>query len=323
MVEKKPPLIIVAGPTASGKSTLSMKLAQIIGAEIISADSVQVYRKFDIGSAKPDMAMRKEVVHHMIDIVDPEENFTLAKYGRLAMENIDSILQKGHTPLLVGGTGLYIKSLLENLSGGVCVDEASEKEMDRIVKEKGTGELYKMACKIDPERMGIVHENDLYRTRRVLGVYLSSGKNMTSLFREEKQEIRFDPYYILLAPPKPILHERIEARVRDMLANGLREEVLKLADMGYSLKTKAMRSLGYRTVYGELFGEIQKEDCVPMIAQETKAFAKRQMTWFKKIKEAIVIDNVDFDNNDELLDEAVNNKKFRNFCGKHEIKISF
>jgi tRNA dimethylallyltransferase len=279
-MEKKIPLVIIAGPTGSGKSFLAMELARELGTDIISADSRQIYREFDIGTAKPTAAEQKLARHHLIDIRQPTESFTVAEYTALAKPLIEAIYSSGRIPLLVGGTGLYIKSLIE----GFSIPEVKPlPELRRKLKEEaglaGNKALYERAKKIDPEAMLKIHENDLFRITRVLEVYESTGRPFSSL-RKRAPEIIYNLIYIGLEMEREKLYERIGHRVDKMIEDGLVFEVKRIAEK-YGNTLSLLKTINYREVLDYILGNISLEQAMELMKKDTRNFAKRQLTWFR------------------------------------------
>jgi tRNA dimethylallyltransferase len=279
-------MLIIAGPTASGKSAAAVEVAERIGGEVVSADSVQVYRYFDIGAAKPEPALRARIPHHLIDVADPDEEYTLARYRREAEAAVADIDGRGKIPVVVGGTGLYLKALVEGLSGGVKVAPEAEAAMDAIVADGGNEALYAKAAVVDPTRAALVHPNDLFRVRRIVGVWMTTGKPLSAHLADEPKRPPRDVVYLWLAPPRQLVNARIAARTESMLMAGWRDEVRAILGMGYNDRIKPLRSLGYKTIVAELNGEHPPEETPALIIKETKAFAKRQVTWFRHIADA-------------------------------------
>lgn len=321
MRSAKPPLIVLAGPTASGKSETGLILAEKLGTEIISADSVQIYRDFDIGSAKPSKEQLSRVRHHLIDIADPKENFTAGMFREKAGKIAKKLLEEGKIPLVVGGTGLYIKALVEGLHCGVRISPEAEREIDKIADEKGQKGLYEMARDIDPEWTARIHPNDSFRTRRVIGVYKTTGKRMSDIFRENPSEPAWDALFLVLDLPRSLLYKRIELRVDEMLARGWRDEVTRLKKMGYNQSVKPARSLGYKTLFAESEGGINPGDSARIIKKETKAFAKRQLTWFRKVDDALFIPVGEDESARRAVGRILNNEEVKSFLHRHGASV--
>ncbi len=317
----KPPLLILTGPTACGKSDTGVILAEKLNTEIISADSVQVYKHFDIGSAKPPKELLCRVRHHFIGIVAPNDEFNVMSFKNRATEVAQKLLTEGKIPLVVGGTGLYLKSLMEGLSGGIKTSKAVEEDIDRIYEKEGQPGVYKRACEADPEWMLKVHPNDTFRTRRALGVFMTSGNTLTETFKNNVQEKIWDTLFIVIDPPRAELYRRIEERADKTLNAEWRNEVIRLKGMGYNDKIKPMRSLGYKTIYDETEGRVSKDDVPRLIKKATKAFARRQLTWFRKVDNAVFIPTSPNETPGEIADRILNHNETRDFLSRHNTVI--
>jgi tRNA dimethylallyltransferase len=293
------PVIIIAGPTASGKTGLSIELAKLINGSIISADSMQIYRYMDIGTAKPDENERSGIRHYLIDEVDPDESFSVARYRELALGYIEDIIKEGRRPIIAGGTGLYINSLLYNInfSETIC-DEELRASLRKEAEEKGNRYLYERLLAMDPEAASKIHENDVKRVIRAIEVYTHTNKPISEHVKESRLEPA--PYrYIVygLNWDREKLYRRIDARVDKMIAQGLIDEVRHLVEMGYDKGTTSMQAIGYKEVLGYLRGEQTLEETIEILKRETRRYAKRQLTWFRRIREIKWIDmdeNTDF-----------------------------
>ncbi len=279
----KPKIIVISGPTASGKTELSIELAKLFNGEIINADSMQVYRRMDIGTAKPTVEQRKEVPHHLIDIVDPDEEFNAALYRKMALPVIHRLHREGKTCFVVGGTGLYIRALLGGL---FYVPEANielRKSLRKEAEEKGIHTLYERLMKYDPEYAKKIHPGDRVRIIRALEVYLLSGKRMSELIKEHGfRENRLDALKIFLDIPRKELYERINKRCVRMMEAGLVEETRRLLMKGYSPDLKPMQSIGYRHVVNYIKGIWGLDETIRRMQRDTRRYAKRQITWFRK-----------------------------------------
>jgi len=290
-------VIVILGPTASGKTKLSIELAKEINGEIISADSMQVYKYMDIGTAKPTKDEMQGIRHYLIDEIYPDELFSVAKYQKLALKYISEILQKGKVPIMVGGTGLYIKSVVENISfTETSIDIEFRKEMGRIAEEKGNSYLHKMLEEIDPEAASRIHENDVKRIIRAIEVFRQTNKTITEVNNESK---KIKPIYNFnvfgLTMDRQNLYQRIDKRVDMMIEAGLEDEVKKLLDMGYGSNTTAMQALGYKEIILYLNGEISFDEAIYIIKRDTRRYAKRQLTWFRHMENVTWLD-VDYYN---------------------------
>ena len=278
----KPKLVAVIGPTATGKSHLALELARKFGGEIISADSVQVYRGFDIGTAKPSLEERREIPHHLIDILAPEEDYSAASSRNQADPIIHVLQEKGKTILVVGGTGLYLKVLSRGLFHGPGGDPHLRESLRRKAEGEEEGYLHRELGKVDPEAASRLHPHDTFRIIRALEVYHHSGKPLSQFQREHG--FRESPYEILkigLSEDREGLYRRIEARVDSMMEKGWLQETQDLLDRGISSRVKPMQSLGYKRLISFLAGEMDWLRAVHLIKQDTRRYAKRQITWFK------------------------------------------
>ncbi len=294
MIEKKPRIVIIAGPTAAGKTAVGLELAEEFGAHIVSADSVQVYRYMDIGSAKPSLIERARVPHHMIDIRDPNEYFSAGDYVREGRECIEKILKKGLIPLVIGGTGMYIRLLL----GGIVSTSPTEPELRknlRLEEERdGPGVLFKRLARVDPESAARIGASNISRIVRALEVFGLTGRRLSELQREHA--FRDRPYrclFIYLSPDRELLYQRIDNRVDSMVRVGLLEEVGQLHERGYGPELKSMQSLGYRHMGMVLAGKMDLDDAIRLMKRDTRRYAKRQLTWFRSEPEGLWSDPQD------------------------------
>ena len=304
----KPKVIVIVGPTASGKTALSIEVAKKINGEIVSCDSMQIYKDMDIGSAKPTQEEMQGIKHYMIDIVTPEERFSVAEYKKQAETAIEEILEKGKTPIVIGGTGLYANSLIYGIEyNEIKLDEQYRKELEEIAgAEQGLRDLYEQAKKIDEQAMQIISPNDKKRIIRVLEIYHSTGKTKTELeIESRKKGVKYDYKVYAIDMEREILYERINKRVDIMIENGLIEEVKNILQK-YKKFPTAMQGLGYKEVVEYLNGEISKEEMIQKIKQETRRYAKRQLTWFRKNKETIWLNGLeDVQNNVDIILEGI------------------
>ena len=277
----KPKIIIVAGPTASGKTEIGIKLAEVFRGEIVSADSVQIYRRMDVGSAKPSAVDMARAVHHMIDIRDPDEDFSAGDYVREARKCIEEIIGRGRLPIIVGGTGLYIRCLI----GGMLDSSRADTLLRlRLLKEeeKAKGSLFKRLIEVDPETARCIPAGNIYRIARALEIFELTGRKMSGLKQEHAFQDR--PYsYIFfgLAPARSRLYEQIDQRVDNMIKSGLIEEVARLQKLGYSADLKSMSSLGYRHIGMALTGAMDVGEATSLMKRDSRRYAKRQLTWFR------------------------------------------
>lgn len=281
----KPKVIVICGPTASGKTSLSVELAKKCNGEIISADSMQIYKEMNIGTAKVTPEEMQGIKHYMIDIVSPTERYSVAEFKVQAEKAIEEILKKGKTPIIAGGTGLYVNSLIYNIQyNDIKIDEEYRKYLEERVEKEGLQSLYEEAKKIDFEAMKSISKNDQKRILRVLEMYHQTGKTKTELEKESrKEEVKYDYKVYAINWEREELYKRINKRVDIMIEQGLIEEVENLLKK-YNKFPTAMQGLGYKEVVEYLDKKITKEEMIEKIKMETRRYAKRQITWFKKIE---------------------------------------
>lgn len=300
----KKKLIILTGPTAVGKTALSIGLAKEIGGEIISADSMQVYRHMDIGSAKITREEMQGIPHYLVDILEPKEEFNVFLFQKLAKEAMEQIYANGHIPILVGGTGFYIQSVLYDIDFTENeADSDYREELERLAKEKGAEYLHDMLKEVDTESAQAIHANNVKRVIRALEYHHLTGCPISEHNRREREkESPYDFRYFVLNDDRSLLYERIERRVDKMIEAGLVEEVRKLKEMGCSMEHISMQGLGYKEILGYLNGDYDLEYSVYLIKRDTRHFAKRQLTWFRREKDVIFIQKPDFGyDNDKIL----------------------
>ncbi|MCI8383515.1 MAG: tRNA (adenosine(37)-N6)-dimethylallyltransferase MiaA [Clostridia bacterium] len=281
-------VIVICGPTASGKTSLSIELAKKINGEIISADSMQIYQEMNIGTAKPTIEERQGIQHYLLDFVSPEERYSVADYKKEAKKAIGEILQKGKVPIIVGGTGLYIDSLIYEIEyPEISFDATYRKQLEQRVQEEGLESLYKEAEKIDPLAIRKISPNDEKRILRILEIYQATGKTKTEQEKDSrKNPVEYDYLVFALKWDREVLYERINKRVDIMIEQGLIEEVKNILENHKKFPT-AMQGLGYKEVVEFLKEEITKEEMIEKLKMETRRYAKRQMTWFRKNKQTI------------------------------------
>lgn len=278
----KPKVIVIVGPTASGKTAVSIELAKKINGEIISADSMQIYKHMDIGTAKPTVDEMQGIKHYLLDVVEPNETFNVAKYKKMAEEAIEEILAKGKTPIIVGGTGLYINTLVNGIEFLEVEGDPEYREM--LVKrgyEEGAEVLHNELKKIDPESAEIIDANNIRRVARALEIYKTTGKTKTQLDLESRKEVKYDYLMFGLEWAREVLYSRINQRVDIMVESGLIEEV-KWLTQNYKISSTAMQGLDYKEVIEYLDGDITYEEMIDKLKIETRHFAKRQLTWFRR-----------------------------------------
>ncbi len=281
MTNDKPKVIVITGPTASGKSSLAVELALHAGGEIVNADSMQVYRGMDLGTAKPTMAERRGVPHHLLDVVNPDEDFDAAKYRSLAIPQLQDMASRGKVPFVVGGTGLYIKTLLGGLLDCPPADLGFREELGRTWKERGAEFLYEKLKELDPESARKIHPHDRVRITRALEIIHLTRQRPSSLIqRHGFRDNAFEALKICIDLNRKELYERINQRSLKMIEGGLVEETQRLLKQGYSPELKPMKSLGYRHVVKYLKGACALDETTHELQRDTRRYAKRQLTWF-------------------------------------------
>jgi tRNA dimethylallyltransferase len=297
------PILIIAGPTAVGKTDASLLLAQESGAEIVSADSMQIYRGMDIGTAKPTLEQRRLVYHHMIDIAAPDQPYSVGDYLRDARSAIDGIIASGGVPLVVGGTGLYIRALTRGLFHGPPADLGLREQLLQRESEGQPGTLYSDLVKADPEAAIKIHPNDLRRTVRALEVYYLKDRKLSEFHREHAfQEKPFRFLMIFLVRSRSELYPRIEQRVDRMLIDGLEAEVRTLMDRGYDPALASMQGLGYKQFIDHFLGWTTRDEAVALLKRDTKRYAKRQFTWFRREPAAVWVDITGIDKAEDIAE---------------------
>lgn len=309
------PLIILSGPTAVGKTELSINLATQVGGEIISADSMQVYKGMDIGSAKITPSEMSGIPHHLIDILEPEEEFNVADFKNKAQKAVSIVTSNGHIPIVTGGTGFYIQALLYDIDFSTSEGSVSviRERLYRDLNGKGAAYLFEKLTKIDPEYAGIIHPNNTKRVIRAIEYYEETGERYSVY--NEREKGRTSPFnfaYFVLTLPREELYKNIDTRVDQMIDKGLLEEVQKLRTRGLSRKNISMLGLGYKEILDYLDNIITLDEAIYTIKRDTRHFAKRQLTWFRREKDVIFIDKSLYKSNDEILDYMISVCKDRN-----------
>ena len=290
-MSKNKPILIIAGPTAVGKTDASLLLAQELGAEIVSADSMQIYRGMDIGTAKPTLEQRNRVYHHLIDVVEPNQPYSVGDYLRDARAALNGIIASGGLPIVVGGSGLYLRALTHGLFSGPPADLDVRERLLRRESEGQPGTLYSDLVKVDPEAAVKIHPNDLRRTVRALEVYYLKDRKLSDFQREHAfKEKPFQFHLVFLVRSRNELYPRIERRVDRMIESGLEAEVKALMDRGYSPELASMQGLGYKHFLNHFMGKTSRQDAVALLKRDTKRYAKRQFTWFRREPDAEWID---------------------------------
>lgn len=288
---ERPPLLVIVGPTAVGKSAVGIELARKLGGEIVSADSMQVYRGMDIGTAKPSDAELAEIPHHLIDVAEPDEIFCVAKYQELARKAIREIAARGRLPIMVGGTGLYVDAVVR---GFLFPDEGRNPDirerLEREAAEIGSAGLHARLAQVDSSAAHRIHPNDLRRIVRALEVYEVTGVPISELQRKHEGKSEFEAVIFGLRMARQALNRRIDARVDIMVEHGLIDEVRSLIESGYDPRYTAVQAIGYKEFALYLAGEESLADAIDTLKAETRKYAKRQMTWFRKNKKIRWID---------------------------------
>ena len=305
----KKPLIILTGPTAVGKTAASIGLAKAIGGEIISADSMQVYKNMDIGSAKITKEEMDGVPHYLVDVLDPKEEFNVVRFKDMAKEAMDKIYANGHIPIVVGGTGFYIQALLYDIDFTKEEDDKTYRcELEKLAEEKGASYLHNMLKEVDLKSAEDIHENNVKRVIRALEYFHETGEKMS--LHNEKERQKESPYnsaYFVLNDDRSYLYERIDKRVDMMITEGLVDEVKSLKNMGLTKDMVSMQGLGYKEILDYLDGKTDLEEAVYILKRDTRHFAKRQLTWFKRERDVIWVDKDKFDHNEDKIKEFIIN----------------
>lgn len=303
----KKPLIVLTGPTAVGKTSLSIALARAVEGEIISADSMQVYKHMDIGSAKIKKEEMEGIPHYLIDVLEPDEEFHVVRFQEMAKEAMKEIYSKGKIPILTGGTGFYIQAVVKDIDFSQDTEKSSVRErLENLAQEKGGEYLHELLAQRDPESAEKIHPNNIKRVIRALEYYELTGEKI-SLHNEREGE-KVSPYntaYFVLNDHRERLYERIDRRVDQMLDEGLVEEVRRLAQMGYTRDMVSMQGLGYKEILAYFEGEYSLEEAVYVLKRDTRHFAKRQLTWFRREKDVIWVNKPDFDYDDKKILEYI------------------
>lgn len=303
METTKRPLVILTGPTAVGKTALSIALAKAIGGEIISADSMQVYRHMDIGSAKITPEEMEGIPHYLIDVLEPDQEFNVVVFQELAKQAAAEIYSRGHIPIVAGGTGFYIQALVYDIDFTENdEDTAFRRTLEEQAKREGAEALYERLRTVDPESCESIHAHNIKRVIRAIEFYEKTGKKISEHNREQRQND--SPYnfaYFVLNDDRERIYERINGRVDLMMAQGLVEEVRALRESGCRKEMVSMQGLGYKELLSYLEGETSMEEAVYLIKRDTRHFAKRQLTWFRREKEVIWVDKTVFDHDSQKI----------------------
>ena len=293
----KKKVIVICGPTASGKTSLGIQIANLVNGEIISADSMQIYKDMDIGSAKPTIEERAQATHHLVDFVDPDRRYSVADFKKDAESKIKEILKKNKVPIIVGGTGLYVNSLIYNIQYN---EVETDLEYRKLLESIDTKDLYKMAERIDPVALKKIASTDRKRISRILEIYHSTGKTKTELEKESRHETEYDYKIFVLNMDRQKLYDRINLRVDLMIKDGLVDEVKRMLEK-YSEFPTAMQGLGYKEIVDYLNGNCLLDEAIEKIKLETRRYAKRQLTWFRSYDNATWIESGNPENTDIIL----------------------
>ncbi len=301
--EKRLPMVVLTGPTAVGKTKLSIRLAKAIDGEIISADSMQVYKYMDIGSAKIRREEMEGVPHHLIDILEPWDEFNVVVFQKKCKECLARIYQRGHVPILTGGTGFYIQAILRDIDFTENEENTSiRRSLEELAKEKGAEYLHEMLKQVDEESAAAIHPNNIKRTIRALEYFRLTGEKISEHNEQERQKQEaYNSCYFVLNDDRARLYERIEKRIDEMLEEGLVEEVRGLKNRGCNRSMVSMQGLGYKEILSYLDGETTLEEAVYLLKRDTRHFAKRQLTWFRREPDVIWVDKDKFDYDESAI----------------------
>jgi tRNA dimethylallyltransferase len=306
-VERK--VIVLAGPTCSGKTTLSLVMAEKLNTEIISADSRQFYKYLNIGTAKPSEEILKKVKHHFIDVLEPDEYFNVSLFERQALNIIEEMLGKGKVPIVAGGSGLYIKALTEGIFNEADINEETRSELMLIKERTGIEGLYKELEKVDPESAAKMLPQNWKRVLRALEVYFTTGQPIWKFHEKQARDVDVEFKMYGLDWKREVLYKNIEARVDSMIDNGLIEEIKYILDKGYSKTLNSLNTVGYKEIISYLDGEISQDRAVDLIKRNTRRYAKRQMTWFRKVEGMHWFDVASFGDLDNICEEIIKSEK--------------
>ncbi|MBR0163811.1 MAG: tRNA (adenosine(37)-N6)-dimethylallyltransferase MiaA [Lachnospiraceae bacterium] len=308
--ENKEKLIVLTGPTGVGKTALSVRLARDIGAEIISADSMQVYRRMDIGTAKIRKEEMRGVRHHLIDVLEPDEPFHVMRFQQMALRAIDEIRGRGNIPMLVGGTGFYIQAVLYGIDfTETDEDDTIRRQYEERVRNEGDvaiDALYEQLQIADPDAAEAIPKQNVKRVIRALEYYDKTGTPISAHNRREREkESPYDFRYFVLTDDRERLYERVNARVDEMMEQGLPGEVRALLASGVTMDMTSMQGLGYREIARHLAGDFDRDEAVRRIKQNTRHFVKRQLTWFRRERDVILLDKRDYEYDEDRILEAI------------------
>ncbi|MEE1115225.1 MAG: tRNA (adenosine(37)-N6)-dimethylallyltransferase MiaA [Eubacterium sp.] len=300
---KKKPVIVLTGPTAVGKTELSLRLAEEVSGSIVSADSMQVYRRMDIGSAKIMPEEMRGIPHYLIDVLDPEEDFNVFLFQKMAKQAMEKIWAMGEVPIITGGTGFYIQAVLRDIDFSEDQGKTSYREyLEKLAEEQGTETLHEMMRAVDPKAAEEIHPNNQKRVIRALEFFHETGSRISA--HNEEQKEKESPYcflYFVLTDDREVLYDRIDRRVDRMVENGLVDEVKALMDSGLTEEHVSMKGLGYKELFPYFRGEYDLDEAVRIIKRDTRHFAKRQLTWFNREQHIVWLDKRDFDHDEDAM----------------------
>lgn len=300
---EKRPLIILTGPTAVGKTALSIQLAKAIHGQMISADSMQVYRRMNIGTAKIMPEEMQGIPHYLIDVLEPEEDFNVVRFQKMAKDALEKIYEAGDIPIIVGGTGFYIQAILYDIDFEENEEEPSyRRELQKLAEEKGAEFLHEQLKKIDPVSAEAIHVNNVKRVIRALEFYQQTGSCISAHNEEQRQkESPYNFLYFVLNDERSVLYERIDKRIDTMIEQGLVEEVRRLKESGCTRSMVSMQGLGYKEILYYLEGNCTLEEAIYVLKRDTRHFAKRQITWFKRERDVIWLNRTEFQKEEDIL----------------------
>ena len=299
-------IIILAGPTASGKTEYAIRLAEEIDGEIVSCDSMQIYKYMDIGSAKPDNTQLQRVRHHLVDMIDPGDDFSVAEYQKLAKDALKDIASRGKVPVVTGGTGLYMNSLIYDMDFAVEPAHSDfREEMKKLAEEQGTDALYERLKNKDPEAAGRIHPNNVKKVIRALEAFEYSEEGMQDISKLSKKCEEYDVCLLGITWPREVLYERINSRVEDLIKAGLEDEIRGLLNMGLTEDNISMKGIGYKEMIGHINGEYNFDEAVRLIKRNTRHYAKRQMTWFRRYDDMKWFDLSSYDDEEAAVSDML------------------
>ncbi|RLC48355.1 MAG: tRNA (adenosine(37)-N6)-dimethylallyltransferase MiaA [Candidatus Cloacimonadota bacterium] len=300
------PLIVIQGPTGAGKSAFAFNLAEKLNTEIISADSRQIYKLLNIGTAKPSIEEQKQIKHHLIDIINPDAEYSAGDFARDAKEIISKLHKNNKIPIIAGGTGFYIKALLDGIFKSPDVPRELRKKLADEASEKGSEFLYNRLAEVDMDSAGRVDPNDLNRIIRALEIYEFTGKTITQLWKEKPADnFNYNVFNILINQDRKLLYDKIDLRVDEMIKEGLLDEIKHLFQLGYSPECSGFNTVGYKELLPYFLNGADLDFCIKMIKQHTRNYAKRQLTWYRRISFDLTLDKNDI--NISKVIELINN----------------